>query len=364
MTPLLTAVPPPEVMPFIGTGSTAMSSVLSLSATQSHSFRLWLEAVGRPFDQIESWRDLELWLLQGQGLSPHTYYGAYLTALKQFYRYSEGLHPLQWTPELVESFYDALRLGRSRATAYLRMEGMKHICRRIALRIPWFTDPFLIMSGKTKAKLAAAPRGVKKTALYQSELDAVLSHLKADGSLKARQTLAMIAVLVTSGLRAQELCELAADSVEHDTDSGRWYLSGIGKGGKPFHVEVHPRAISLAFSVFRSQFGRSPRRGEPLFYGAILREGRYRPMKRAALWARMHELGEELKRERKIRSQVQFSAHLFRRTWASQCIKGVMDLAALADAGRWSSLETLQRHYADTLRTTLPYTERMLRVLS
>lgn len=350
-------------MPFTGTRSTAVSSALSLQDTQAHSFRLWLEAVGRPFERIERWRDLELWLLQGQGLSPHTY-EAYLTALKQFYRHTGGLHPLQWTPELVESFYDAMRARLSLSTAYLRMEGLKHICRRIALRIPWFTDPFTIMSEKTKAKLSAAPRSRKKAALYQSELDAVLSHLKADGSLKARQTLAMIAVLVTSGLRAQELCDLTADSVEHDTDTGSWYLNGIGKGGKPFHVEVNPSAISLAFSVFRSQLGRSPHRGEPLFYGAILREGRYRPMRWAALWARLHDLGEELKREGKIRSQVQFSAHLFRRTWASQCIKGGIDLTALADAGRWSSLETLQHHYADTLRTTRPYTERMLRVLS
>ena len=45
------------------------------------------------FDSIKSFEDLERHFLKGNGLSPNTY-RSYLTAIKQFYEYTEGLNPL------------------------------------------------------------------------------------------------------------------------------------------------------------------------------------------------------------------------------------------------------------------------------
>jgi len=45
------------------------------------------------FDSINSFADLERYFLKGNGLSPNTY-RSYLTAIKQFYEYTNGLNPL------------------------------------------------------------------------------------------------------------------------------------------------------------------------------------------------------------------------------------------------------------------------------
>ena len=59
------------------------------------------------FDSIHSFEDLERHFLKGNGLSPNTY-RSYLTAIKQFYEYTNGLNPLQSRPADIESFYDHL----------------------------------------------------------------------------------------------------------------------------------------------------------------------------------------------------------------------------------------------------------------
>lgn len=328
-------------------------------AIKTNSYEDWVEKVQQPFQSIRTWKDLEVWILQGQGLAGNTY-DAYAQALRQFYEFTEGLHPKQWTPEYIEAFYDQIRRKYSIATAYNRMEGLKNICRAIQRRIPWYQSPFDSMNEKTKAKLSTTPRGKKKSALYQKELNAVYEHLQRDGSLYNQQNLSMILTLVTTGLRAYELCNLTWGDLEHDTDQDTWYFTGIGKGNKPFTVEIHPKAVNMIFATFRRQFKRDPRPEEAVFWSAIPYNGKYQPMKKSSLWVRLRDIGNALKRKGKIRQSIQFSAHLFRRTWATLNLKNGMDITALADAGRWSNIQTLQKHYADTLTSTQSYTDKIV----
>jgi hypothetical protein len=62
--------------------------------------------------------------LLGQGLSPNTY-RSYLQAVKQFYSFTEGKHPLQVTSGDIEAFYDDLVQRVDRSTAYLRVKGLQ-----------------------------------------------------------------------------------------------------------------------------------------------------------------------------------------------------------------------------------------------
>lgn len=322
-----------------------------------------LEAI-KTFESISSYRDLELWLMQGQGLSQNTY-RTYMQAVKDFYEHTGGLHPLQWTAAAVEDFYDAQIAKNGLATAYTKIAGIKNICRQIKLRIPFWESPLDIMSEKAKVKIAKTPNGKKKAAMYQKELDAVFHYLRQEqegwDDLCRHQTFAIILTLVTTGLRAAELCALNREDLEYDSDNDRWYFNGIGKGDRPFRVETHPRAVDEIFRVFHEQFGREPRPQEALFWGSVKQaDGRYHRMQKTTLWMRLNKLGAELKREGLIRARIQFSAHLFRRTWATLNLKRGMDMAACADAGRWSNIQTLQKHYADTLRSTRPYTDKIV----
>jgi len=57
------------------------------------------------FDSIKSFEDLKREFLMGEGLSKNTYRN-YLQAVKRFYEFTGGLHPLQVKPSDIERFYD------------------------------------------------------------------------------------------------------------------------------------------------------------------------------------------------------------------------------------------------------------------
>ena len=322
--------------------------------------REWAEKTVAKFSEIESFADLERLFLRGQGLSANSY-KSYLQAVKGLYEHSGGLHPLQWTPADVEAYYDALRAATSVNTAYLRMAGLRNFCKTVQAQVPFWESPFDVMGEKLKAKLATTEQGQQKAALYGAEFRAVLEHLKTDRSLKGLQNRALVLTLATTGLRAAELCSLNRESLEHDTDDNRWYTSGIGKGNKPFHCEIHPDAVEAIFVAFRRQFRRDPRPEERLFWTTPNYKGKKpTPMTKATLWVRLRDIGTLLKREGAIRQHVQFSAHLFRRTYLTLLSKEGMSVRALQQHSRHSSVETLMKHYVDDRESTRSYLDRIM----
>ena len=77
------------------------------------------------FARIHSFKDIETELLKGAGLSPATY-ASYLEAVKQFYSFTSGLHPLSARPCHVESWYDdMIKRGLARNSARTRVAGLK-----------------------------------------------------------------------------------------------------------------------------------------------------------------------------------------------------------------------------------------------
>ena len=140
--------------------------------------------------------------MRGQGLSPNTY-RSYLEAVKQSYAFTEGKHPLQVTPGDIEAFYDDLAKHADRATAYLRIKGLKKFFAGVRNVVPGFVSPFEIMSEKLHAKLNRTTRGNRtKKAPTQGELKALLEFLRRDTSIFGQQNHAIVYMLVTSGLRA------------------------------------------------------------------------------------------------------------------------------------------------------------------
>ena len=60
---------------------------------------------------VHSWEDFRREFLLGEGKASNTI-ATYQTAAKQFYDFTDGLHPMQaGTPEWIEQWYDSLLAG-------------------------------------------------------------------------------------------------------------------------------------------------------------------------------------------------------------------------------------------------------------
>jgi integrase/recombinase XerD len=306
-----------------------------------------LQRVQSILESIQSFEDIDRIFLRGQGLS-HNTYRSYLAAVKQFYKFSGGLNPLQVTPAWIEMFYDHLVQKVDRNTAHLRICGLKKFFSGIHNFIPFYTDPFEMMSESLKRKLNRSHRRHRtKQALNKTELKSLLAWLREDRSIKGLENYAIILTLVTSGLRASELCQLNWDDL--DEEDGHFTAYFVAKSGKAAEQEIYPTAIKAAETYFKARFQRAPKSGDYFFYTLENFHGRMpSPLKPPTLWARIHKIGKAASRQKIITRSVQFSPHLFRRTFATLYYKETRDIKATQLATRHSSVDVLMRHYVDS----------------
>ncbi len=136
------------------------------------------------FEHIESFEDVETYLLRGAGLSSNTY-RSYLTAVKQLYEYTEALNPLQITPGHIEGYYDSVVERVDRNTACLRIRGLKRFFAGIAKVVPGYVSPFEVMEEKLTKKLNRTKKGNRtKKALNKGETRDLLAWLQKDQTVK------------------------------------------------------------------------------------------------------------------------------------------------------------------------------------
>ena len=187
----------------------------------------------------------------------------------------------------------------------------------------------------------------------------LLSCLSDDQSVKGLCDYAIIYNLITSGLRAAELCQLIWKDVEFS--SGAWTARFIGKGEREAEQELYAPAVEAARICFLKQFGKEPSREDHLFYSLAAYNGdNPRPMTPHRLWVRVNEIGERAKAEGILTREIEFSSHLFRRTYATLLYKSGMKLKALAEKTRHSSIEILAKHYINDEEPASPYFVKML----
>jgi site-specific recombinase XerD len=95
-----------------------------------------------------------------------------------------------------------------------------------------------------------------KQALTKTELKTFLAWTWKDRSIKGQENYAIVLMLVTSGLRASEICQLSLESLCRE--EGRIIASFIGKGGRASEQELHPSEFEAANTYIQAQFRRSP----------------------------------------------------------------------------------------------------------
>jgi len=336
---------------------------LTLSAGMAQAFPSLVQGLRKAqsiLDSIKSFEDIERVFLLGAGLSPNTY-RSYLEAVKQFYRFTEGKHPLQVTAGDIEAFYDDLVHRVDLSTAYLRVMGLKRFFAGIRAVLPIYTSPFETMTEKLTHKLNRTRRKHRtKAALTRSEADALIQWLRLDISPIGQENLALVTILLTSGLRASELCSLRWAAVQRGEG---WYCTFTAKGGETQEQPLVDAAVMLARESCRARLGRELQPEDALFWTLpAFRGDPPRPIAYHALWTRIGAIGKAARAAGILKRELQFTPHLFRRSFATLLVKGGMNAKAVQILTRHASIETLFQHYIDSEERPDPYFAELLQV--
>ena len=253
------------------------------------------------FTKIESSEDIERFILRGQGLSRNTYRN-YRQAFMTFYRFTQGhyriekgLHPLQVTLAEIETFYDARVKDVDVNTAYLDIQGLKRFFSAIEDRIPGYQSPFREMPEKLKEKLNKTKTGNrKKKPLSRDEVLRLLSWLEQSEDVIGLENYALVYMLVTSGLRSSELCQIRWGDIE--CFNGQWSAVFIGKGSQDAEQELYAPALDACRRYFKKAHGRDPRPEDALFWTIPAYNGEDpRSLPYHTLWRRITEIGKGAK---------------------------------------------------------------------
>ncbi len=255
----------------------------------------------------------------------------------------------------IEAWHDELvRQGVNRKTIALRVAGLKKFFSGIRNVVPSYTSPFEVMGDKLKKKLGAREndKGTKQ-ALNKEEIRKTLKHLRQNEDIT---DYAMIFFLLTSGLRAAEMLSLTWEDLDHN--EGIWTAWFVQKGGKRTEHELYGPAVEAARSSYQRVFGKDPKPEDRLFWIAVNGDI-CRHMNYSTLWHRTMRVGERLKAAGLIRNSLQFTPHLFRRSYITQLYRAGMKLKALQKKSRHRSTDILINHYIDDSEAASPYLDKI-----
>lgn len=309
------------------------------------------------FNKIKDFDDIEREFLLGRGLSPNTYRN-YLGSVRRFYEFTDHLHPLQVKPADIEKFYDARVKEVDRNTAYLDIRGLKKFFAGIRDVISIYTSPFDTMNDKLTHKLNKTKKGNRtKKALNKTELRALLSWLCQDRSVQGLENYAIVYMLATSGLRAEELLQLRWKNIEFFEGKVTAYFTG--KGEKEAEQELYEPAVRVCTEYFKKAFNRIPRPEDHLFWTIPAYNGeKMRPLRYPALWKRISKVGDKIKEIGIIKRDIVISPHLFRRTYATLLYKEGMQLKAIQNKTRHANINVLVQHYIYDEEPATPFLEK------
>ena len=318
----------------------------------------WLKNVLEVFGRIASFEDIERIFLLGNGLAKHTL-RAYTQAVRDFHTWSGGMIPMQVTAAEIEGYYDNMRERKlSPETCALRIAALRKFFDGVKKQVPFAENPFDDMPEKLRKKLnRRTGRGKVKKVLTREEMSAILDYLEKDTSPDGLEKKALVLMLYTTGLRSFELLQLRHGDLEER--EGRYFVEFTEKGGERAEQEIpDEETVRTVQEAFRARYGRKPRPEDPFF--PVGSAGQ--PMQRTTLWNRLKELWGDLKNQGIVkRSNLEFSAHLFRRTCGSHMLEAGMDVMTVQKFLRHRNLTTTANHYLNVNQDPRPAFKKLLR---
>jgi len=167
-------------------------------------------------------------------------------------------------------------------------------------------------------------------------------------------------MLVTSGLRSDELLQLRGSHTRPD-EKGKYTAIFIGKGDTDAEQPLYPDAVKASVDYFKKAFGREPGKDEPIYWTLPRFPGDPpRPLPYCTLWRRVRAVGAEALKTGILKRDLEFSPHLFRRTYATTLDKAGMPITAIAELMRHANIQMTFKHYIDNRQEATPYLARIL----
>lgn len=285
---------------------------------------------------IKSWDDFARRFLLGTGKSANTN-ATYLTACRQFYDFTGGLHPMQaGSPEWIEQFYDSLPTDLN--TRSVKMAALRFMYRRICERFPFYTSPFEAMTEELRAKLCRSKKDAsEKDALTEREYQGLLRMLRGGTSVRERQDYAAVRFAVTSGMRAAELCSLTWDMLSES--EGIYKATFMGKGSKVRTIQLEKQAVEALRRAFRARYHRKPQANDYVLNSTGVGRGGD-GISKAGLHVRLRAIVDRAKREGIIRNNLHVSTHTMRHTCATRLVAAGVPLDAVQRHLGHSNLST------------------------
>jgi len=301
---------------------------------------------------INTWDDFARKFLLGEGNSPNTT-ATYLAGCKQFYDFTDGLHPMQaGTPEWIESFYDSLLARVDLNTAVLRIRALKFMYKKICERFPFYTSPFHIMSESLKRKLKRTKQDdSERDSLTDQEYKDLLKYLRRDKSLKGLQDYAIIRFGVTSGMRAAELVALEWSNIEK-TEAG-YNATFTGKGNKVRTIQLEVEAVQVIRRAHKAKYGSMPTFSGPVFHSLTTDR-----MGKSGVHVRVKAIAEAGKAAGILRQNLLVSTHVLRHTCATRLLDSGIDIYTVSRHLGHSNVSTTDRYLHNRADLTAAF-ERM-----
>lgn len=285
---------------------------------------------------VNSWEDFQRRFLLGTGKATNTNL-TYLTACRQFYEFTGGLHPMQaGTPEWIEQFYDSLPADLG--TRAVKIAGLKFMYKKIGERIPAYQSPFAIMSKGLQEKLNRTKKDEsEKGSLTKKEYRDLLTMLAKDKSIKGLQNYSFIRFAVSSGMRAAELVSLKYGNLSES--EGVIKATFTGKGSKVRTIQLEPAAVEACRRAFRARFNRRPG-AEDYLFNALNTGGNVSGITKSALHRRIVAIIATGKGYNIIRQNLAVSTHTMRHTCATLLIESGIPIDAVQRHLGHSSIAT------------------------
>ena len=173
-----------------------------------------------------------------------------------------------------------------------------------------------------------------------------LGWLQKNKGAQGLENYAIVFMLITSGLRASELCQLRWKNLEYFEGVFTAYF--IGKGGTDAEQELSEPAVEACKQYFKKAFRRKPKPDDFLFWTVPSYNGeKIRPLTPHCLWERVKRIGEGAKEQGIIQRNITVTPHTFRRSYATILSKSGMSLKAIQVKTRHANIDTLEKHYID-----------------
>ncbi len=172
----------------------------------------------------------------------------YLVALRQMFNYFSENNIKAPARENLENWRDLLIDGeKSASTIQLYITSAKLFFRWLALENIY---PNIADNLKSRVRISHEH---KKDALTAKQAKALLKSAKGKNSLKDKRNAAIIALMLTSGLRTIEICRADVNDIRTVGGATFLYVQGKGRSEKAESVRIAPQVLTLIKSYLKAR---------------------------------------------------------------------------------------------------------------